>query len=156
MLEGRTFQDFAKLNFWVCQKKGACRNHDICLLCDKSAHCINKMCPLTEQCAPYHCSRGMKIPQPGLPPPVYNRYKKTDVSLQDRVPKGEWGARRPGIILYWKGNFFCNRPFTGWHLDLLGVPVKKKHTLFVESEMFQEKLLQKQFHLHCQDLSGKI
>ena len=57
-----------------------------------------------------------------LPPPVYNRYKKTDVSLQDRVPKGEWGARRPGIILYWKGNFFCNRPFTGWHLDLLGGP----------------------------------
>ena len=64
MLEGGTFQDFAKLNFWVCQKKG--RNHDICLLCDKSAYCINKMCPLTEQCAPYHGSRGMKIPQPGL------------------------------------------------------------------------------------------
>ena len=63
MLEGGTFQDFAKLNFWVCQKKG--RNHDICLLCDKSAYCINKMCPLTEQCAPYHGSRGMKIPQPG-------------------------------------------------------------------------------------------
>ena len=73
MLEGGTFQDFAKLNFWVCQKKG--RNHDICLLCDKSAYCINKMCPLTEQCTPYHGSRGMKIPQPGLrePKATYER-----------------------------------------------------------------------------------
>ena len=68
MLEGGTFQDFAKLNFWVCQKKG--RNQDICLLCDKSAYCINKMCPLTEQCAPYHGSRGMKIPQPGVQRPL--------------------------------------------------------------------------------------
>ena len=86
MLEGGTFQDFAKLNFWVCQKKG--RNHDICLLCDKSAYCINKMCPLTEQCAPYHGSRGMKIPQPGAKrPPKLSRVTSGYGGL--KIPLGQ-------------------------------------------------------------------
>ena len=63
-VRGGTFEDFSKFNGWVCQKKG--RNHDIFLLCDKSAYCINQMCPLKEQCAPSHGSRGRKIIQPGL------------------------------------------------------------------------------------------
>ena len=42
--------------FGFAKNKG--RNHDICLLCGKSAYCINQMCPLKEQCAPSHGSHG--------------------------------------------------------------------------------------------------
>ena len=83
---------FCQTQFLGLPKKG--RNHDICLLCDKSAYCINKMCPLTEQCAPYHGSRGMKIPQPGLGGPK-GALKAPKISqnsgISDSVPsKPKW------------------------------------------------------------------
>merc|ERR1719347_593291 len=64
MLEGAHLRILPNSMFGFAKKKG--RNHYICLLCDRSAYCINQMCPLKEQCAPFHGGRGRKIIQPGM------------------------------------------------------------------------------------------